>query len=91
MPIEPYLNFDGRCEEDTSGASKAFAKALFSPCAVHAGHHHSDGARSCVSHRRLDLAVGGVRLDDEVVSDPGLVVTGGKLSLGKKRHGLLVR
>jgi hypothetical protein len=25
------------------------------------------------------------------VSDPGLVVTGGKLSLGKKRHGLLVR
>ena len=37
------------------------------------------------------IAEGGVRLDDEVVSDPGLVVTGGKLSLGKKRHGLLVR
>lgn len=37
------------------------------------------------------IAEGGVRLDDVVVSDPGLVVTGGKLSLGKKRHGLLVR
>jgi tyrosyl-tRNA synthetase len=37
------------------------------------------------------IAEGGVRLDDVVVSDPALVVTGGKLSLGKKRHGLLVR
>ena len=37
------------------------------------------------------IAEGGVRLDDVVISDPGLVVTGGKLSLGKKRHGLLVR
>jgi tyrosyl-tRNA synthetase len=37
------------------------------------------------------IAEGGVRLDDVVVSDPGLIVTGGKLSLGKKRHGLLVR
>ena len=36
------------------------------------------------------IAEGGVRLDDVVVSDPGLIVTGGKLSLGKKRHGLLV-
>jgi len=36
------------------------------------------------------IAEGGVRLDDVVISDPGLVVTGGKLSLGKKRHGLLV-
>ena len=36
------------------------------------------------------IAEGGVRLDDQVVSDPGLVVTGGKLSLGKKKHGLLV-
>ena len=36
------------------------------------------------------IAEGGVRLDDVVVSDPGLVVTSGKLSLGKKRHGLLV-
>jgi len=37
------------------------------------------------------IAEGGVRLDDVVVSDPGLVVTGGKLSLGKKKHGLLVK
>ena len=37
------------------------------------------------------IAEGGVRLDDVVVSDPGLMVTGGKLSLGKKKHGLLVR
>jgi tyrosyl-tRNA synthetase len=36
------------------------------------------------------IAEGGVRLDDIVISDPGFVVTGGKLSLGKKRHGLLV-
>jgi len=36
------------------------------------------------------IAEGAVRLDDVVISDPGLVVTGGKLSLGKKRHGLLV-
>jgi len=36
------------------------------------------------------IAEGGVRLDDQVVSDPALVVTGGKLSLGKKKHGLLV-
>jgi tyrosyl-tRNA synthetase len=36
------------------------------------------------------IAEGGVRLDDVVISDPGLVVTGGKLSLGTKRHGLLV-
>jgi tyrosyl-tRNA synthetase len=37
------------------------------------------------------IAEGAVRLDDAVVNDPGLTVTGGKLSLGKKRHGLLVR
>ena len=36
------------------------------------------------------IVEGAVRLDDEVVSDPGLVVTGGKLSLGKKKHGLLI-
>ncbi|QNP42678.1 tyrosine--tRNA ligase [Sphingomonas daechungensis] len=36
------------------------------------------------------IAEGAVRLNDEIVSDPGLIVTGGKLSLGKKRHGLLV-
>ena len=37
------------------------------------------------------IAEGAVRLNDAVVSDPGLLVTEGKLSLGKKRHGLLVR
>jgi tyrosyl-tRNA synthetase len=40
------------------------------------------------------IAEGAVRLDDESVSDPGLMLTAGdrplKLSLGKKRHGLLV-
>jgi len=41
------------------------------------------------------IAEGAVRLDDVTVSDPGLLLTPGndplKLSLGKKRHGLLVR
>src|SRR3954471_3023492 len=40
------------------------------------------------------IAEGAVRLDDVTVSDPGLLLTPGndplKLSLGKKRHGLLV-
>ena len=40
------------------------------------------------------IAEGAVRLDDVVVSDPGLTVTARseplKLSLGKKRHGLLI-
>jgi tyrosyl-tRNA synthetase len=37
------------------------------------------------------IAEGAVRLNDEVVSDPGLVVAEGKLSLGRKKHALLVR
>jgi tyrosyl-tRNA synthetase len=41
------------------------------------------------------IAEGAVRLDDASVSDPGLMLTAGdqplKLSLGKKKHGLLVR
>ena len=41
------------------------------------------------------IAEGAVRLDDEVVSDPGTVVAAAdrplKLSFGRKRHGLLVR
>jgi tyrosyl-tRNA synthetase len=41
------------------------------------------------------IAEGAVRLDDVAVSDPGLMLTPGdepsKLSLGKKRHGLLIR
>ncbi|MEO7654465.1 MAG: tyrosine--tRNA ligase [Sphingomicrobium sp.] len=36
------------------------------------------------------IAEGAVRLDDAVVSDPAMVVTPGKLSLGKKKHGLLI-
>lgn len=41
------------------------------------------------------IAEGAVRIDDVVVSDPGLVLLARdeplKLSLGKKRHGLLIR
>jgi tyrosyl-tRNA synthetase len=37
------------------------------------------------------IAEGAVKLDDVVVSDPTLQVAEGKLSLGKKRHGLLTR
>ena len=50
------------------------------------------GLRFCASNgeAKRKIAEGAVRLDDVVVSDPGLLVTGGKLSLGKKKHGLLV-
>jgi tyrosyl-tRNA synthetase len=37
------------------------------------------------------IAEGAVRLDDVVVNDPALMATSGKLSLGRKKHGLLVR
>jgi tyrosyl-tRNA synthetase len=37
------------------------------------------------------IAEGAVRLNDEVVADAGLVLTEGKLSLGRKKHALLVR
>src|SRR5437868_144626 len=41
------------------------------------------------------IAEGAVRLDDVVVNDPGLIIIGEdepvKLSLGRKKHGLLVR
>jgi tyrosyl-tRNA synthetase len=36
------------------------------------------------------VAEGAVRLNDEVVADPGIAASAGKLSLGKKKHGLLV-
>jgi len=36
------------------------------------------------------IAEGAVRLDDAVISDPGAPARHGKLSLGKKRHALLV-
>jgi len=37
------------------------------------------------------IAEGAVRLDDAVVSDPGAPANPGKLSLGKKKHGLLTQ
>jgi tyrosyl-tRNA synthetase len=37
------------------------------------------------------VAEGAVRLNDEVISDPAMLATAGKLSLGKKKHGLLTR
>ena len=37
------------------------------------------------------IAEGAVRLDDAVVNDPAQMATAGKISLGKKKHGLLVR
>ena len=37
------------------------------------------------------IAEGAVRLDDVVVGDPATPASPGKLSLGKKKHGLLVR
>jgi tyrosyl-tRNA synthetase len=39
---------------------------------------------------RRKIEEGAVRFNDEVVSDPGLMVAAGKLSLGRKKHGLLV-
>ena len=40
---------------------------------------------------RRKVEEGGVRLNDSVVSDPAQPVAEGKLSLGKKKHGLLTR
>jgi tyrosyl-tRNA synthetase len=41
------------------------------------------------------IAEGGVRVDDASVTDPGLLLVPGdeplKLSLGRKKHGLLIR
>ena len=50
------------------------------------------GLGFCTSNgeAKRKIAEGAVRMNDEVVSDPGMIVTPGKLSLGKKRHGLLV-
>ena len=55
------------------------------------------GLGFCVSNgeAKRKIAEGAVRLDDVTVNDPGLMLKAGpeplKLSLGKKRHGLLVR
>jgi tyrosyl-tRNA synthetase len=47
------------------------------------------------SEAKRKIAEGAVRVDDEVVSDPSLIIqvpnNPVKLSLGKKKHGLLVR
>jgi tyrosyl-tRNA synthetase len=48
------------------------------------------GFTSSNKEAKRKIAEGAVRLNDQPVSDPGLMVTTGKLSLGKKRHGLLV-
>ena len=50
------------------------------------------GLGFCASNgeAKRKIAEGAVKLDDQVVSDPGLVVNGGRISLGKKKHGLLV-
>ena len=55
------------------------------------------GLGFCTSNgeAKRKIAEGAVRIDDEAVSDPALLVQVGddpvKLSLGKKKHGLLVR
>ena len=54
------------------------------------------GIGFCASNgeAKRKIAEGAVRVDDQVVSDPGLTIEVGaqpvKLSLGKKRHGLIV-
>ncbi|HKC02339.1 MAG TPA: tyrosine--tRNA ligase [Sphingomicrobium sp.] len=54
------------------------------------------GLGFCASNgeAKRKIAEGAVRIDDQVVSDPALTIEAGsnpvKLSLGKKRHGLLV-
>ena len=37
------------------------------------------------------IAEGAVKVDGEVISDPQEMVTGGRVSLGKKKHGLVTR
>jgi tyrosyl-tRNA synthetase len=55
------------------------------------------GLGFCASNgeAKRKLAEGAVRLDDQVVTDPALMIEGGnnpvKLSLGKKKHGLLAK
>ena len=55
------------------------------------------GLGFCASNgeAKRKMAEGAVRLNDQQVGDPSLVVKVGdapvKISLGKKRHGLLVR
>ena len=53
------------------------------------------GFTSSNKEAKRKIAEGAVRLNDEAVSDPGLTIFASdqplKISLGKKRHGLLVR
>ena len=55
------------------------------------------GIGFCVSNgeAKRKIAEGAVRIDDQVVNDPSLAIEVGnspvKLSLGRKKHGLLVR
>ena len=49
------------------------------------------GFTSSNGEAKRKIAEGAVRLDGEAVSDPMALASAGKLSLGKKKHGLLVR
>jgi tyrosyl-tRNA synthetase len=49
------------------------------------------GFTSSNGEAKRKVAEGAVRLDDNPVTDPGMTAVAGKLSLGKKRHGLLVK
>jgi tyrosyl-tRNA synthetase len=49
------------------------------------------GFTSSNGEAKRKVAEGAVRLDDKPVTDPGMAVTAGKISLGKKKHGLLVK
>jgi tyrosyl-tRNA synthetase len=53
------------------------------------------GFTSSNKEAKRKIAEGAVRLNDEAITDPGLMITVSdepvKISLGKKRHGLLVR
>ena len=55
----------------------------------------SEAARLTNGEARRKIGEGAVRLNGEAVSDPMLVIDVGgapvKLSLGKKKHGLLTR
>ena len=76
--------FEGGAGEDlptlSVGAGMTVAQAL-----TGLGFTASNG------EAKRKIAEGAVRLNDEVVSDPAMAATPGKLSLGKKKHGLLTR
>jgi tyrosyl-tRNA synthetase len=49
------------------------------------------GFTSSNGEAKRKVAEGAVRLDDKPVNDPGMTAVAGKISLGKKKHGLLVK